>query len=785
MRAPRTNGASSIGPPGCSLGYMDAGSASDEGGGARPEGSVDPPVRALVGLPFADEPGASPDDDAISLAHRATEELRAAADLMSDAQRVANFGSWEWRLDEDEVSWSDQLYRIFGLDPKRDAATLTVTLSTYLERVHADDRDLVQGAIEKSLAETMPFRFEHRILRPDGEERCVRCQGEPIVDPVAERIVRVVGVCQDVTELATVERARSDADARFRSAFENAPIGIALIDFSEGADGRLTEVNRALCDLTGRDPQELIGTPMTGLGLAEDSELDQPLRERLVAGEIERYSVEKRALLSDDRLVWLQLNVSTVPEVETGKLAGIAQIQDVTERKRFEEQLRYIADHDSLTGLMNRRRFREELESHLALRRRYGGSGALLSIDVDRLKAVNDTRGHGAGDVVLRRVAEAMRGRIRTTDIAARLAGDEFAILLPNTDGGEAAALGKALIERLGGEEIAAWDVSISVGVASFGGSATGSTEDVMATADAAMYRAKQRGGGVVELAAQPTAELPHSRTETEYELPLREAVAATRHEGEPPPPLVGEPTSLAERVRLALEAGELLLYAQPVVDLRSGRIAHHELLLRMRDEATGQVLTASDFLGAAAQAKGLCSAIDRWVVDETLAMLANGSRGSRFQVNLSGETVGDESSLTALADRVGSARLEPGALGFEIGEGSVRRDLDQALDAIRRLGATGCPLVLDGFSASFGSFSYLQKLPVDQIKIDGTVISSLAGEQPDHATIGAIVRLAQGTDKSTVAKLVESDDIVPVLRMHGVDMAQGFEMGQPVPVAA
>ncbi len=697
---------------------------------------------------------------------------------MSDAQRVANFGSWEWKLAEDEVFWSEQLYRIFGIERKEDPHPFRTTFATYLERVHPDEQADVRLKIEHALGDVIPFRFEHRIVRPDGQVRNVRCQGEPVVDPATRQMVRVVGVCQDVTEIAQIERARSEADARFRSAFENAPIGIALVDFREGADGRLTEVNRALCDLTSRTAEELIGSKLTGLCLAEDGPIDEAQRERLVAGEIERFTVEKRALLTDDRLVWLELSVSTIPSEGGPRSAGIVQVQDVTERKRFEEQLRYIADHDSLTGLMNRRRFREELDSQLALRRRYGGVGALLLIDMDRLKAVNDTRGHGAGDVALRRVAEAMRGRFRSTDVLARLAGDEFAVLLPSAEGHEAMGLAEALIARIATDEVAAWGVSVSIGVAPFGGDDTRSTEEVMATADAAMYRAKQRGGAVAELAEAPPSGHPHSRTE---DGPI---------EGFPRRSLVGDPTpkphlvrapSLTDKVRAALDADELLIYGQPVVDLRSGRIAHHELLVRMRDE-TGKVLSATSFLGAAAQTEGMCAAIDNWVVSRALTMLANGSRGARFQVNLSGEMLGDERGLDGLVSRVANAGLEEGSLGFEIGEGSVRLDVERATATLDRLAEAGCPLVLDGFSAGFGSFEYLQRLPVGQIKIDGVVVRSLL-EEPDYSTMRAIVRLAQGTSKTTVAKLVESSSVLPLLRMHGVDMAQGYEVGQPVPL--
>ena len=721
-------------------------------------------------------------EDGIDLARRASEELRAAADLMADAQRVANFGSWEWRLAEDDVFWSDQLYRIFGIEKRDDPHPFRTTFATYLERVHPDEQLEVRAEIEAALGGVKPFGFEHRVVRPNGDVRNIRCQGEPVLDPASGEVVRVVGVCQDITEMAEIEQARSQADARFRSAFENAPIGIALVDFREGADGRLTEVNRALCDLTGRTGDELIGTKLSGLCLAEDAELDEVQRERLVAGEIERFTVEKRALLPDDRLVWHELSVSSIPNDGARRVAGIVHVQEVTERKRFEEQLRYTADHDSLTGLMNRRRFREELESQLALRRRYGGVGALLLIDLDRLKAVNDTRGHGAGDVALRRVAEAMRGRFRSTDVLARLAGDEFAVLLPSAEGHEAMALAEALIARIAADEVASWGVSVSVGVAPFGGEDMRTTEDVMATADAAMYRAKQLGGSVAQLAQGLKEGHPPSRTEG----PLLEAKPMARRSlvGNPPsrPQLVREPT-VTDRVRAALSADDLLIYGQPVIDLRSGRVAHHELLVRMHD-ADGKVLAASEFLGAAAQTQGLCSAIDQWVVTRALSMLSNGSRGARFQVNLSGETLADEEVLRGLIARVTAAGVEESALGFEIGEASIRLDVDRASATLGRLAEAGCPLVLDGFSAGFGSFEYLQRLPVRQIKIDGVVVRSLL-EEPDYSTMRAIVRLAQGTSKTTVAKLVESSSTLSLLRMQGVDMAQGYEVGAPVPLAA
>ena len=178
-------------------------------GGGR-KGRRKPP---LFGMPRPVEPE-EPPEDGISLAHRATEELRAAAALMTEAQRVANFGSWEWRIPDDDVSWSEQLYRIFGVDP----ATFAATFDAYLAHVHPRDRETARTEINAAVEQRRPYRFEHRIVRPSGEERTLRCHGEPIMDAATGDITRVVGVCQDITELALTERARDEADARFRSA---------------------------------------------------------------------------------------------------------------------------------------------------------------------------------------------------------------------------------------------------------------------------------------------------------------------------------------------------------------------------------------------------------------------------------------------------------------------------------------------------------------------------------------------------------------------------------------
>lgn len=693
-------------------------------------------------------------------------EVRATA-LMAEAERVANCGCWEWRVADDAVTWSEQLFRIFGFEP----GAFKATLDAYVERIHPDDRDRVVGAIEDAIEARVPYGFEHRLLRPDGEERTVRCQGEPLLD-AAGQVARLIGVCQDVTELKRREEARAETDLRFRSAFAEAPIGMGLAAFDEGSEARLTEVNRALCEITRRPKDELLGAPLSSLCHPEDVDVDQHLRERLLAGELDRYEVEKRCVHEDGSVGWVQLNVSLVLEEGGEHRASIVQVQDITERKRAEEQLRYMADHDALTGLLSRRRFREELDSQIALKRRYGGEGALLLLDVDRLKQINDTHGHAVGDMVLRGVADVLRQRVRGTDPAARLAGDEFAVLMPNATRAEAEALGDALIALVREQRIAGPAVSVSIGIAPFGDGETDG-DALLAAADRAMYRAKQRGGTLSQHADPAVTPEPGAGgrdTLSDLDLPT---LPARRF----------APGPAAGRLRAALAGDELLLYGQPVFDLRSGGIAHRELLVRMRD-AHGEVLPASHFLGAAAREHGLCGEIDRWVVRRALSALGDGE-GLRLHVNLSGETLADARVLDELLGEIGAASIDPAALAFEVNEGTIRHDAARAEQAVARLARAGSPVVLDGFSAGFGSFEYLRRLPLDQVKIDGAVVRRLAGERPDHTTVRAIVRLATGTHKTTVAKLVDSEALVPLLRMEGVDMAQGYQLAEPTPIAA
>ena len=246
----------------------------------------------------------------------------------------------------------------------------------------------------------------------------------------AGQIVGAMLIAQDIRDRVEREREIGEAQERFRRAFEDAPIGMAVADL----DGRFLEVNQALCAITGYRADELAGMTFSAITHPDDLPADFDVMRALVAGEVSSQVDEKRYLRPDGTIVWVARSVTLVRDADGEPLHFLDQIQDITERRRFERELRHLADHDPLTGLFNRRRFEQELDRHVAEVARYGPRGALLVLDLDHFKYVNDSLGHHAGDELILSVAALLQDRLRETDTIARLGGDEFAVLLPNAD---------------------------------------------------------------------------------------------------------------------------------------------------------------------------------------------------------------------------------------------------------------------------------------------------------------------------------------------------------------
>lgn len=428
--------------------------------------------------------------------------------------------------------------------------------------------------------------------------------------------------------------------------------------------------------------------------------------------------------------------------------------------EKTESELRFLAEHDSLTGLLNRRRFRAELDQYVSFAARYGGRGAVMVIDIDGLKGVNDRLGHQAGDRMIRRVAEILRERVRATDIVARLSGDEFAVLMPQADTAGALQLGEDLRAQVAeGMPLNAEvdSASISVGIAMFGGQGAAGAEAVLVAADQAMYQAKTEGRNRIAL------------------------FDASRTDGQP-----GErAVTTSARIRDALTQDRLRLATQPIRDLASGGIERYELLLRMTGEA-GELLPAASFIDVA-ERSGMIQELDRWVVTRALELIGERERAGSpvsLHMNISGASMTDLSVLEFIERRLDEGDADPARCTFEITQTARVEDYETAAGFADRLTEFGCEVAIDDYGAGFGPFAYLQKIPFDVLKIDGAFIRDLPRNDADQLTVKAIVEIARGLGKRTIAEFVEDEETRRLLREYGVDMAQGFHLGKPVDVA-
>ena len=539
----------------------------------------------------------------------------------------------------------------------------------------------------------------------------------------------------------------------FESAFTHAPIGMALVDMS----GRVLRVNDAFCRITGYTAERLRARSFRDLSDPHDVDIDAAQNLKLFDGRIPTYQVEKRYQHAWGHSVWVLLSVSLVRDDHGRPLHLIAQVQDISERKELEGRLEHLVDHDFLTALFNGRRFEEALAQETKSAARYGGGGAVLLIDLDHFKDVNDRFGHKAGDDLLKTVAAALRGRIRETDVLARLGGDEFGIILPQVDAEQAGLVADGIVKALRRQTAMLAEhqipVTASVGVALFDGL---TNIEILAAADLAMYEAKEAGRNRFAL-YRPTAKGgPQSSSR------LAEA----------------------ERIQRALTRDQLELYCQPILDLANNVVSQYELLLRLRTD-DGNLLPPSAFLYVA-ERFGTIVSIDSWVVQQAVALIAAQARAGRsltLNLNISAKSIGNPQLLEVVDRALAEARVDPGCLVFEVTETAAIGNIERAKKFTTELRSRGCRFALADFGTGFGSFFYLKHLPFDYFKIDGDFIRGFGANTTDQLVVEAIVGIARGMGKKTVAEFVNDQDMTDRLRRSGIDYAQGFHLGMPRPV--
>jgi diguanylate cyclase (GGDEF)-like protein/PAS domain S-box-containing protein len=680
--------------------------------------------------------------------------LRRERTALLRAQTIAKIGSWEMDLQTGELVWSDQMYELLGRERGLGPPSSEEFLS---EIAHPDDRERLERIAVELADQEGVLVHECRLRHSDGGWRRMEVEHEPIDAALLLR----AGTMRDVTSEREAQETLHTAQESFRCSFEDATIGMMTLDL----EGRFVLVNEAFCAMLGYRPEELVGRPRIVVTHPDDAAADGAALRALLSREAASDTREKRYVRADGQVVWAQINLTLIHSERGEPLHFIAQVQDVSERRSYEQRLAHVANHDPLTGLGNRRNLEHELRSHVARVVRYGATGALLMLDLDQFKHFNDTHGHGAGDNLLVRVAQALRARVRNSDVLARLGGDEFAVLLPGGDEHENETVAEALVAVVRNEALPEIDetspeliasgrrVTVSIGIARFDDGDELTAEEIMVNADLAMYAAKDAGG--------------------DRWARYRPGVGADAK--------TGSQVKWVEEIEHALAHDGFELLAQPVVALAGHEPAHYELLLRLRDREGRTVLPGS-FLYIA-ERLGLVADIDRWVVERAIDMLAKQralGRDLRFEVNLSGRTIGDEALLELIERRLREAAIEPDRLIFEITEAAAVARVARASAFADRLADLGCGFALDDFGAGIGSFYYLKHLSFDYLKIDGEFVAHCAESETDRTLITAVVQIAHGMGKHTIAEHATDDATIDVLTGLGVDYAQGFHIGRP-----
>ncbi len=604
------------------------------------------------------------------------------------------------------------------------------------------------------------LRNEECILRRKDGTMLVVNESSRVVRDSQGRVTGYEGTVTDITERKKAETAVFQAKERAQVTLQS--IGDAVI--TTDSDGRIDYMNPVAESLTGWENREaqtrLIGEVLTVVDEATREASENPVMRCLREGRV--LGLSEHTVLVNRRGQELAIQDSAAPILDrAGNLIGAVMVfHDVSKERRLHRALHYQARHDALTGLINRREFENRLTAAVENARQDAGvRHALLYVDLDQFKLVNDTCGHPAGDQLLKQITGVLQSRVRNGDTLARLGGDEFGILLQSCSLDQALRIAEGLRQAIRDFRFI-WqegvlEVGASIGIVEIT-SDTPTVANVMSAADVACYSAKDLGRNRVQ--HYKPDDVPERHREMHWVSKLARACDESRFE----------------------------LYYQPIVPIGSAGQAHErehfELMLRLRDES-GALVTPAEFIPAA-ERYNVMPSIDRWVVRQALDRLvyraASGVKPFTIAVNLSGTSLNDERFLEYLIAELSNNELVAGAMCFEITETAAIANLGNVVHFMRELKARGCHFALDDFGSGLSSFMYLKTLPVDYLKIDGQFVENVTRDRVDRSMVEAISQVGKTMGIQTIAERVESAEVLAELGRLGVGYAQGFHIAKP-----
>ena len=651
---------------------------------------------------------------------------------------------WDWNIPE------NSLYRLGASQLLGPGSLETMSTDEWRSNsIHPDDLPRVQKLLQEHITgKTEQYESEHRIRAASGEWVWVRSRGKVVERDAGGSPLRMAGTARDVTLLRHAERERRVALEVLRSMGE----AVAVIDL----EFRFISVNPSFSRITGYSEEEVVGQNANLLNANQHS-ADFYRRARAILERTGHWAGEMWQRRKDDQefLGWLEM--SEVRDSLGMRSHFVAVVNDITDKKRAEQELRYLANYDTLTGLPNRALLSERLGRAIVRARRQETRVAVLFLDLDRFKDINDSLGHAAGDRLLKAAATRLQATLGAADTVARLGGDEFTVVLEDVESVLA-------VERMAREILLAFaaplevderhDVNItpSLGISLYPDHALVPT-DLLKFADTAMYQAKAEG--------RNTYQIYNETMDTE-----------ARHRA-----------TIIAALRKALDRGELMLMYQPRMSLADGSITGVEALLRWRSPDLGEI-SPSVFVPLAEES-GLILPIGEWVIREACRQLVawreQGLLDICIGVNVSVLQLLRGNLSEFLAGVLAETRLPADRLELELTESMVMQNAQQATALLNELRNIGVSLAIDDFGTGYSSLVYLKRLPIDTLKIDKEFIDDLTRDPDDEAITSTIITMGHSLGLNVIAEGVETEQQLDFLREHGCDEIQGHWLSRPI----
>jgi diguanylate cyclase (GGDEF)-like protein/PAS domain S-box-containing protein len=673
--------------------------------------------------------------------NRLIKSLQKQKENLNQAQQLASIGHWELDLATNKLYWSDEVYRIFGLTPQE----FDATYEAFLRYVHPDDRDLVSTTYAESVKEISSYHIIHRVKTEQGTIKYVeeRCSHE--VDSHGN-VVRSIGTVHDITQRVENEKSLELASNVFKYSSD----AIIITD----RKNTIITVNKAFETLTGYSEKDVIGINPRVLSAGWGDEAfykemwNAIISEGIWEGEIWDRKKNGELYIADESII-------AVKDKDGEIINYIGISHDITESKMHEKEIRQLAYYDFLTKLPNRKLFQQEVESYIKSSHFNEKKFAILFMDMDNFKLINDSLGHQYGDKVLMHVSELLKAIIFDDDILARLGGDEFIILTPYNELLSVSQLATKIIDsvrypiKIDKHEV---NVGWSIGISLFPDNGT-SFETLMQNADTAMYSAKEKGKNNFKYFSDEMNETAIRRLE------------------------------LDTRLRNAIAHNEFTMVYQPKYSYAKKEIIGIEALIRWRDAKLGDV-SPEEFIPIAEQS-GYIYEIGLWVLNRVLEDLNTIHQKSHkkydMSINISVKQLEHAGFLKDLKRLIDAYQISTEFLEFEITETALMHSIQTIIPILEEIKALGIKLSVDDFGKGYSSMSYLKKMPFDTLKVDKEFISDIAEDREDRSIVEAIVAMAKALKLDIVAEGIESEEHSMILQAMQCDISQGFYYSKPL----